>query len=66
MGVACWFIASLRYITGFDYRFYESVFQAISVSDLDGASWSEPGYLLLNLIVSLLQYLYIMGLLCCS
>lgn len=53
MGLACWLIASLRYVTGFDYRFYESVFQAISVFGLDGASWSEPGYLLLNLIVSL-------------
>lgn len=55
IGLACWLIASLRYVTGFDYRFYESVFQAISASGLDGASWSEPGYLLLNLIVSLLH-----------
>ncbi len=22
MGAACWLLASLRYVTGFDYRFY--------------------------------------------
>lgn len=55
MGLACWLLASLRYVTGFDYRFYESAFQTIAVSGLDGASWSEPGYLLLNLAVSLLR-----------
>ncbi|USF25765.1 Transmembrane protein EpsG [Firmicutes bacterium ASF500] len=55
MGLACWLIASLRYVTGFDYRFYESAFQTISASGLGGASWSEPGYLLLNLAVSSLH-----------
>ena len=54
MGLACWLLASLRYVTGFDYRFYESAFHTIAASGLDGASWSEPGYLLLNLAVSLL------------
>lgn len=54
MGLACWLLASLRYVTGFDYRFYESAFQSIAVNGLEGADWSEPGYLLLNLAVSLL------------
>lgn len=54
MGLACGLLASLRYVTGFDYRFYESVFQSIAVNGLEGADWSEPGYLLLNLAVSLL------------
>lgn len=54
MGLACWLLASLRYVTGFDYRFYESAFQSIAASGLSGANWSEPGYLLLNLAVSLL------------
>ena len=54
MGAACWLLASLRYVTGFDYRFYESAFQAIAASGLGGADWSEPGYLLLNRAVSLL------------
>lgn len=54
IGLACWLLASFRYVTGFDYRFYESAFQSVAASGLDGASWSEPGYLLLNLAVSLL------------
>lgn len=54
MGLACWLLASLRYVTGFDYRFYESAFQTVDASGLGGASWSELGYLLLNLAVSLL------------
>ena len=54
MGLACWLLASFRYVTGFDYRFYESAFQTVAASGLDGASWSEPGYLLLNWVVSLL------------
>ncbi len=52
MGLACWLLASFRYVTGFDYRFYESAFQSISASGLGGADWSEPGYLLLNRAVS--------------
>lgn len=54
MALACWLLASLRYVTGFDYRFYESAFQSIAVNGLGGADWSEPGYLLLNQAVSLL------------
>lgn len=54
MSLLCWLLASLRYVTGFDYRFYESMFQTVAVSGLKGASWSEPGYLLLNRVVSLL------------
>lgn len=54
MGLTCWILATLRYVTGFDYRFYESAFQTAAVSGLNGASWSEPGYLLLNWAVSLL------------
>ena len=53
MGLACWLLASLRYVTGFDYRFYESAFQAIAASGPGGAGWSEPGYVLLNLAVAL-------------
>lgn len=52
MGAACWLLTSLRYVTGFDYRFYESAFQSIAASGLSGASWSEPGYLLLNWTVA--------------
>ena len=55
IGLACWLLASLRYVTGFDYRFYESIFQAAASAKLSGLtdwSWAEPGYLLLNLIVA--------------
>ena len=52
MGLACWLTASLRHVTGFDYRFYESAFQSIAAQGLEGAGWSEPGYLLLNWAVS--------------
>lgn len=55
LGLACWLLASLRYVTGFDYRFYESTFQAAASAGLFGLaelSWAEPGYLLLNLIVA--------------
>ena len=55
MGLACWLTASLRHVTGFDYRFYESAFQSIAAQGLEGAGWSEPGYLLLNWAVSSLQ-----------
>lgn len=54
MGTGCWLLAALRYVTGFDYRFYESIFQMVDASGLNGTSWSEPGYLLLNWAVSLL------------
>ena len=52
MGLACWLTASLRYVTGFDYRFYESAFQTVAATGLAGASWSEPGYLLLNWVAA--------------
>ena len=52
MGLACWLTASMRYVTGFDYRFYESAFQSVAALGLNGAGWSEPGYLLLNWAVS--------------
>ena len=35
-GVAFWLLASLRYITGFDYRSYETFFQMASVEGLSG------------------------------
>jgi len=57
MAVLCWLFASLRYVTGFDYRFYEQLFQSAALSGLDGLSltWQiEPGYLLLNVLVSAL------------
>ncbi len=51
-GAAFCLLASLRYVTGFDYRFYEATFQSIAASGLGGADWSEPGYLLLNRAVA--------------
>ncbi len=54
-GLAFWLLASLRYVTGFDYRFYETVFQTVAdTSALSELGWIEPGYLLLNLWVALL------------
>lgn len=51
-GGACWLAAALRYVTGFDYRFYESVFQAVAASGLSAWQELEPGYLLLNLLAA--------------
>ena len=55
MGLLCWLLSSLRYVTGFDYRFYETVFQNTAGSGLSGLALLgqiEPGYLLLNLTVA--------------
>lgn len=51
-GAFCWLLASLRYVTGFDYRMYETIFQTVAETGLFGQSQIEPGYLLLNLLVS--------------
>lgn len=51
-GTSCWLLAALRYVTGFDYRFYESIFQTVSSADLSSLTNLEPGYLLLNLLVA--------------
>ena len=56
-GFTCWLLASLRYVIGFDYRFYESIFQMIADTGFSGfteLNWAEPGYLLLNLAVACL------------
>ena len=47
-GLACWLLASLRYVTGFDYRSYEAVFQKIAGQGLASLTAREPGYFLLN------------------
>ncbi len=55
MGVLYWLLASLRYVTGFDYRFYEKYFCFTATSDIAGLATFgqiEPGYRLLNVIVS--------------
>ena len=52
IGAFCWLLASLRYVTGFDYRMYETIFQTVAEAGLSGLSQIEPGYLLLNLLVS--------------
>lgn len=51
LGLACWLTASLRYVTGFDYRSYEGVFQRIAAGGLSSLAGglSEPGFVLLNL-----------------
>lgn len=55
LGLACWLTASLRYVTGFDYRSYEGVFQRIAAGGLSSLAGglSEPGFVLLNLAASL-------------
>lgn len=55
MGCACWLLSALRYLTGFDYRFYESVFQTIRNTPFPaflGYEGMEPGFLLLNKLVA--------------
>ncbi len=47
-GLACWLLASLRYVTGFDYRSYEALFQRIAGQGLACLTAREPGYFLLN------------------
>lgn len=51
-GAACWLLASLRYVTGFDYRSYETIFQAIAGSGLAGVGRLEPGFVFLNLLAA--------------
>lgn len=56
LGLACWLTASLRYVTGFDYRSYETIFQRCAAAGLSGlfSPWlPEPGFVLLNLAASL-------------
>lgn len=55
LGLLCWLLASLRYVTGFDYRSYESMFQEIAAAGLPALRQShvEPGFVLLNLAVAL-------------
>lgn len=55
--LACWFLASLRYVTGFDYRSYETAFQNITAGGLSSLTVSgkiEPGFILLNLVTDFL------------
>lgn len=47
-GLACWLLSSLRYVTGFDYRSYEALFQRIAGQGLACLTAREPGYFLLN------------------
>lgn len=50
IGTAFWLVAGFRYLTGFDYRFYESLFHTVSETDLSGLlalAHTEPGFLLL-------------------
>lgn len=51
LGAACWLLASLRYVTGFDYRSYESFFQSITAQGLAGSE-VERGFRLLGLAVA--------------
>lgn len=50
LGAACWLLASLRYVTGFDYRSYEAFFQN-TAQGLAGSRF-EWGFRLLNLAVA--------------
>ena len=51
LGAACWLLASLRYVTGFDYRSYEAFFQNTAAQGLAGSK-VEWGFRLLGLAVS--------------
>lgn len=54
-GAACWLLASLRYVTGYDYRSYESFFQTASAGGLPllvRRGGREFAYYLLNLAVA--------------
>lgn len=49
-GAAFWLVGGLRYVTGFDYRFYEALFQTASDTPLPALftlEHTEPGFLLL-------------------
>ena len=50
-GIIFWFFASMRYVIGFDYRFYEGIFVSVSNSSIIEILTSEiiePGYAFLN------------------
>ena len=51
LGAACWLLASLRYVTGFDYRSYEAFFQNTAAQGLAGSE-AEWGFRLLGLAVA--------------
>lgn len=51
-GMACWLVASLRYVTGFDYRSYEDIFQGIAAGGLAEAGRIESGFAVLNWAVA--------------
>ena len=51
-GAACWLVASFRYVTGFDYRSYEAIFQGIAAGGLAGAGRLEPGFVFLNWVTA--------------
>lgn len=51
LGAVCWLLASLRYVTGFDYRSYEAFFQNIAAQGLAGPG-VERGFRLLGLMVA--------------
>ena len=54
-GISLWLLASLCYVIGFDYRFYETLFQQISssnISSLFNINSIALGYLLLNCAVA--------------
>lgn len=51
LGAACWLLASLRYVTGFDYRSYEAFFQNTAAQGLAGPG-VERGFRLLGLMVA--------------
>ena len=56
-GLCCWLLASLRYVTGFDYRSYETIFRTIAAagpSVLLQEGRLESGYVLLNVAAALL------------
>lgn len=56
LGLACWLLASLRYVTGFDYRSYEAFFQHTADAGpacLLTLRGPELGYQALNLAVAL-------------
>ena len=54
-GTAFWFLASMRYVTGFDYRFYEGIFESVSnsgIAEILTSDIIEPGYAVLNRAIS--------------
>lgn len=51
LGAACWLLASLRYVTGFDYRSYEALFQSVAAQGMAGSE-AEEGFRLLALAVA--------------